>query len=453
MAKILPLILTTLTFGALAACPSTSAPVSPDNGHQVVIIDEPAAVEPATDPAPTDPAPTDTAPSDTAPTPAEPAASTAAVGSAQAAAEANNAFAFGLYDQLRVGEGNRIFSPVSLSVALSMTSLGAAGTTEAEMRASLHLPKSGAHAAFGALQRELVADRGPKTTIAIANRLWGQAGYAFQDAFLAAVSKDYGAGLERVDFAAASEAARATINGWVSGQTHEKIPQLIPPGLLTDQTKLVLTNAVYFKGLWAEAFDADDTTASDFFVAADKTVSAKLMYRKGRLDYAEDERAQVLSMPYQEAGISLVVVLPKAKDGLAALEAGLAADLPHWLDAMGSRKIDVYFPRFEMRANATMNAALAGLGMREAFSLAADFSPMSGVKDLYISAVIHEAYILVDEEGTEAAAATAVVMTTKSAAPLPAPVFRADHPFFFALRDDRTGALLFMGRVTDPTAG
>ena len=438
MAKILPLL---LTFGALAACPSTSAPVTPDNGPVVVIADEPPAVaEPTPDPAVADPQP------------AVVAAPAAPEGSAKAAADANNAFAFALYEQLRVGAGNRFVSPVSLSLALSMTSLGAAGNTEAEMRAALRLPESGAHAAFGALQHEITTDRGPKTQIAIANRLWGQAGYAFQDAFLAAATKDYGAGLERVDFAD-PEAARATINGWVSEQTREKIPNLIPQGMLTDQAKLVLTNAVYFKGLWAEAFDAADTASADFFVSADKTVSAKLMSRKGRFDYAEDDRAQVLSMPYQKAGISMVVVLPKAKDGLAALEASLATDLPAWLDALGGRAVDVYFPRFEMRANTTMNAPLNALGMREAFTLAADFSPMSGKDDLYISAVVHEAYVKVDEEGTEAAAATAVVMTTKSAAPRPAPVFRADHPFFFALRDDRTGAILFMGRVADPTAG
>jgi serpin B len=434
VAKLLPLL---LTFGALAACPSSSAPVTPDNGPVVVIADE--------DPAAPAPPPAD-------PRPAVAAAPAAPEGSAKAAADANNAFAFALYDQLRVGAGNRFVSPVSLSLALSMTSLGAAGTTEAEMRAALRLPESGAHASFGALQRELTDDRGPKTQIAIANRLWGQAGYAFQDAFLAAATKHYGAGLERVDFAA-SEAARATINGWVSGQTHEKIPNLIPSGLLTAQTKLVLTNAVYFKGLWAEAFAAADTKPADFFVSADKTVSAELMYRKGSFDYAEDERAQVLSMPYQGAGISMIVVLPKAKDGLAALEAGLAADLPGWLDALGGRRIEVYFPRFEMRVNTAMKAPLTALGMRTAFTQAADFSPMSGAKDLYISAVIHEAYVLVDEAGTEAAAATAVVMTRKSAAPRPAPVFRADHPFFFALRDDRSGALLFMGRVADPTAG
>jgi len=420
--------------GLLAACPSSSTPVAPDEGPP------PATVAPAQDTA------VSAAP-DTAP-----AAPTAAAdpGAAKTAAAANNAFGLALYEQVRVGEGNRFFSPISLSTALAMTSLGAAGDTEKELRAALRLPDAGAHEAFAALQAGLEKDRGDDATLTVANRLWGHQGYEFLDSFVTATKAHYGAGLERVDFAA-TEAARQTINRWISEKTAEKIPELLPEGLLTDQVRLVLTNAVYFKGDWELAFDAGDTRPAPFAVSADKTVEAQLMFRKARFEYAEDERVQVIAMPYQGADLSMVVVLPKAKDGLAAVEATLAEDLPKWMDQLGAREIATYFPRFEMRAKAQMNDALKALGVEQAFSMSADFSPMSGKKDLYLSAVVHEAYVKVDEKGTEAAAATAAIVAVKGIS-VPT-VFRADHPFFFAIRDERSGALLFVGRVVDPTAG
>ena len=369
-----------------------------------------------------------------------------------AAVEANNAFALALYGEVARGEGNRFFSPVSLSTALTLTLLGAAGNTEAEMRAALRLPGGDPHGAFAALQAAVVADRGTAAVVRIANRLWGQADYGFLDAFLADATRHYGAGLERLDFAA-SAAARATINGWVAGQTAGKIPELLPEGLLDARTRLVLTNAVYFKGLWADAFKASDTYPAPFTVAAGKTVEAKFMRRRGSYAYADNADVRVLVMPYKDAGISMVAVLPKDVAGLGATEALLAERLDGWIAEASSQKVDVRLPRFELRAKATMNAHLQALGMREAFTLGADFSRMSGKDDLYVSAVAHEAYVAVDEAGTEAAAATAVVMDVKSAAPRPIAEFRADHPFFFAIRDDRSGALLFVGRVADPTAG
>jgi serpin B len=370
-------------------------------------------------------------------------------------AEGCNRFAFDLYARLKGAEGNLFLSPYSISTALAMTSAGARGETAEQMAQVLFLPASGAavHAAYGALQNDLnTAGAGGAFELAVANRLWGQKGYEFLSDFLALVEKNYGAGLEQVDFAADTEGSRKTINAWVERQTRDKIKDLIKPGVLDAMTRLVLTNAIYFKGKWANEFDKKLTRDEDFFLTPEKKVTAPLMHQTKHFSYFDGGDFQVLGLPYQGDRLAMVVLLPKAKDGLAALEASLSAEkLAEWIGKMRRREVQVALPRFKTTAEFGLKDTLVVMGMADAFDPAkADLSGMNGKRDLFISAVVHKAFVDVNEEGTEAAAATAVVTRAGNGGG-PPPVFRADHPFLFLIRDTRSGAILFLGRILDPT--
>jgi len=369
-------------------------------------------------------------------------------------AEGCNRFAFDLYARLKDGEGNLFLSPYSISTALAMTYAGARGETARQMAKTLRLPASGeaVHGAYGSLQGGLnAAGEGGAFELVVANRLWGQKGFEFLPDFLALVEKNYGAGLEQVDFARATEEARKTINAWVEKQTRDKIKDLLKPGILDAMTRLVLTNAIYFKGKWAEEFDKKLTQDEDFFLTPEKKVAAPLMHQTKHFGYFDGGDFQALELAYQGDRLSMVVLLPKAKDGLAALEARLSADkVAEWIGKLRRREVQVALPRFKTTAEFSLAEVLVAMGMRDAFGGAADFSGMTGAKDLFISAVVHKAFVDVNEEGTEAAAATAVAMRL-TAMPEPPPVFRADHPFLFLIRDTRTGAILFLGRILDPT--
>jgi len=368
-------------------------------------------------------------------------------------AEGCNRFAFDLYARLKSGEGNLFLSPYSISTALTMTYGGARGQTADQMAHVLHLPSSGeaVHDAYGALQNDLnAAGGGGAFELVVANRLWGQKGFAFLPEFLSLLEARYGAGLEQVDFAGATEAARQTINAWVEKQTRDKIKELLKPGILGRETTLVLTNAIYFKGKWAEEFDEKATQDDDFFITPEKKVAAPLMHRAAKFGYFEGDGLQALELPYQGDRLAMVVLLPTAKDGLAALEAALSAEkVTEWLGKLHRREVRVALPRFKTTAEFSLKDTLVAMGMTDAFG-DADFSGMTGKKDLFISAVVHKAFVDVNEEGTEAAAATAVIMA-KGAMPEPTPEFRADHPLLFLIRDSRTGAILFLGRILDPT--
>jgi serpin B len=376
-------------------------------------------------------------------------------------AEGCNRFAFDLYSRLKGVEGNLFLSPYSISTALTMTSAGARGQTADQMAKTLCLPASGGaiHVAYATLQRDLNAT-GAKGVfdLVVANRLWGQKGYTFLQDFLALLKANYGAGLEQVDFAGATEAARQTINAWIEKQTRDKIKDLLKPGILDAMTRLVLTNAIYFKGKWAEEFDKKATRDGDFYVTPEKKVATPLMHRTAKFGYFEGDGLQALELPYQGDRLAMVVLLPKrnvppgAKDGLAALEASLSADkVAEWVGKLRRREVEVALPRFKTTAEFSLAEVLAAMGMKDAFdSGCADFSGMNGKKDLFISAVVHKAFVDVNEEGTEAAAATAVVIRPENGGGGP-PEFRADHPFLFLIRDTRTGAILFLGRILDPT--
>jgi serpin B len=373
-----------------------------------------------------------------------------------AVVEGNNAFAIDLYGQLRTQSGNLFFSPESISTDLAMTYAGARGDTAAEMAKTLHftLPPQRLHPAMGGLLGDLNAPHdGYK--LRVANALWAQQGYTFLDDFLKLTNSDYGAGFKQVDFKDATEAARLKINQWVEQQTDNKIKDLLQPGVLSSRTRLVLTNAIYFKGDWQTQFDKAQTRDEDFHLSAAQNVKAPMMHREGGFNYFDGGTFQILEIPYKSAELSMIVLLPNDVGGMFALEQSLTApNTRQWLGQLRPvPKVIMTLPKFKMTQQFELQDTLGAMGMTLAFDAHADFSGMTGNREFYISAAIHKAYIDVNEEGTEAAAATAVVMRSMMARmqqPAP-PVFRADHPFIFLIRDNRSGGILFMGRVTDPT--
>jgi serpin B len=372
-----------------------------------------------------------------------------------------NEFAFDLYAKLRADkDGNLFFSPQSISTALAMTYAGARGDTAKQMAGVLHfdLPPGKLHPAQAALLNYLnaIGQRGD-VKLSVANRLWGQQGYKFLKDFTTLLKSEYGAGLEQLDFAQ-SEAARQTINAWVEKATADKIKDLIPDGVLDSLTRLVLTNAVYFKGDWEEAFDKKLTKPHDFHLTAtSKAEGVPLMFQKHDYRYAQgkfaaDQGLKLIELPYKGNELSMVVLLPDEIDGLAKLEKNLTADnVQKWLDAAQTTEVKLWLPKFKMTDEFQLGNILSAMGMTDLFDrMKADLSGMDDKKDLFVSAVLHKAFVDVNEQGTEAAAATGAVVTLKAAVPQETPTFRADHPFVFLIRDNATGAILFMGRVVDP---
>jgi serpin B len=372
--------------------------------------------------------------------------------------EGNNAFAVELYAELRAQEGNLFFSPYSVSAALAMTYAGTRGETETQMAKVLHFPSQRAggkerfHPAFGAIIKDLNA-RGEKGKyeLIVANALWGQKGYEFLAEFLGLIESNYDGQLHEVDFISDTESARKAINAWVEKKTKDKIKDLITRGVLDRFTRLVLTNAIYFKGNWASQFKEEDTKEDAFTLQSGEKVNSPMMNQTAEFGYMETEDFQGLEMPYVNNGLSMIIFLPKRTDGLVEFEKKLTSEnLSQWLAGLHKRKVIVSFPKFKQTCQFSLADVLKQMGMEDAFSGKADFSRMTGKKDLYISAVIHKAFVDVNEEGTEAAAATAVVMRATAVRPEEIPAFRADHPFLFLIRDNDSGSLLFIGRVMNP---
>jgi serpin B len=366
----------------------------------------------------------------------------------------NNQFAFDLYAELaRQEEGNLFFSPYSVSTALAMTYAGARGSTQAEMADTLHftLPQDRLHPAFGTIISDLNDGQREGYQLRVANRLWGQQGYNFLPEFLSTTRDHYGAELAQVDYIGHTEQARQTINYWVEDQTRQKIKDLIPPGVLSEYTRLVWTNAIYFKGDWKYQFDPELTEDAPFQVAADKQIDVRMMHQEGSLKHADFPSFQMLELPYTGEDLSMLALLPHEREGLAELESWLTAErLDQSIDQLQKTDVAVFLPKFEMTCKFGLTSTLASMGMPEAFSpFSADFSGINGQTDLFISDVIHKAFVEVSEEGTEAAAATGVVVGTTSVPPPPR-LFCADHPFLVLIRDNRTESILFMGRVTEP---
>ena len=383
----------------------------------------------------------------------------------------NNKFALNLYAKLRSKEGNLFFSPYSISTALAMAHAGARGQTELQMAKVLHFPiiaKPGTElssklipdrhqfaSVFGKIIKDL-NNRGKKGgyELRVANALWGQEGYEFLEEFLELIKTNYGGRLNEVDFVRAAETARKTINTWVEKETNDKIKNLIQKGVLNSMTRLVLTNAIYFKGNWARQFKEDRTKDAPFTLASGQKVDVAMMNQTAEFNYMETESFQGLELPYVDDELSMIILLPKEFDGLDEFEKTLTVEkLSKWMGELHNREVRVSIPKFKMTSQFGLASVLKSMGMTDAFSAnAADFSGMNGKRDLFISAVIHKAYVDVNEEGTEAAAATAVTMKLTSIEPTRIPVFRADHPFLFIIRDNHSGSILFIGRVMNPKA-
>jgi serpin B len=314
------------------------------------------------------------------------------------------------------------------------------------------------HQAMGAFLRSLNIEKGPdgrprQYQLSVANALWGQRGLEFLPDYLKLVRDNYGAGLSQVDFVKDAPAARETINAWVERETRDKIKNLIAEGVLSASTRLVLTNAVYFKGKWAKPFETSETREEAFHLAGGREAKASMIHIQDQYGYKETTDYQAIKLPYAGEELSMVVILPKKVDGLAAVEKGVTPTLlGKELQRFARQEVELSLPKFRMTREFELSKVLGAMGMTDAFSAtAADFSGMDGKRDLFISAVVHKAFVDVNEEGTEAAAATGGVMTvTAIGVGKPPVVFKADHPFLFAIRHERSGAVLFMGRVANP---
>lgn len=368
--------------------------------------------------------------------------------------EAETRFALDLYARLGDGAENVFYAPMSVFTALAMTSAGARGSTAEEMSRVLHVEGGPAwHAAMGRLQTR-IGDAAGKGVIRLssANALWMQQDFDFLDAFKELVRSHYRAELQRVNFRSSPDNARRAINAWVAEQTESKIEDLLQPGGVRNSTRLVLVNAVYFKGNWAIPFPRQATREGVFRTGPDTQVRVPMMRKRSRFRYAEVDGIQLLDLPYEGGELSMLILLPRGVDGLAAMEADLSAEgLAFWMDQLRQQQVDVTMPVFTCRSRFSLADTLSAMGMPEAFSGRANFSGMTGARDLFIGAVEHEAFVDVNEEGTEAAGATAVEMRLTAARPQEPKAFKADHPFVFLIRHNGTGCLLFLGRVADPS--
>jgi serpin B len=367
-------------------------------------------------------------------------------------AQANNRFAFDLFQNLDEKGRNRFFAPANLWTGLAMTSGGAAGETRQQMADVLHYDATDSRTQTGFRGFTAILNAPAKSyRLNMANRLWVQNGFRIAQPFVQANREILGADPGSVDFAD-SETTRSTINQWVGEQTAGKIADLISPGVLQEKTRFVLTNAVYFKGTWKYQFAKPQTREAPFHISADREIKAPTMQLTGALRYAKINDVQLLELPYAGDQLSMLIFLPNQIDGLPALENKLAAgDVQEWVAKLHHEdEVEVYLPKFTFTSQIRLKEVLSALGMPLAFSEEADFSGICTEKAQQLSNVIHQAFVDVNEEGTEAAAATGVIF---SDAPGPVPqtvVFRADHPFLFLIHDNRTGAILFLGRVVNP---
>lgn len=401
-------------------------------------------------------------------------ASTGSPAATQYTSNATTAFAGDLLAALEKDSAgkNLFFSPYSISAALAMTAQGAKGNTRDQMIKTLHLSDMNTYRlAMASVQR--LNSTGPDDKrpfqFSVANALWVDKTFPLQEDYVAAVKKDFSAEVNAVDFLTGAEAARQQVNAWVETQTHEKIKDLLPAGSVDKATAMVLTNAIYFKGAWMTPFTPSATSDQPFHVDGTHDVTVPLMQGPSGtfLKYLETDDFQAVSLPYRmraandrggaEDGlapnmISMLVIVPKKVDGLAAVEKQMTAQqLAQWMGALESQPVQVFLPKFKMSSSFELSSPLKAMGMTDAFSSEADFSGISPSANdrLKISAVIHKAYVDVNEQGTEAAAATAVTMMRMAMVQNKA-VIRADHPFMFAIYDGATGTVLFMGQVVNP---
>ncbi|XP_030624111.1 leukocyte elastase inhibitor [Chanos chanos] len=376
---------------------------------------------------------------------------------------ANTSFSLNLFNKITENNktGNVFYSPLSISSALAMVYLGAEGNTAAQMSESLHLNKAeeDIHVGFSKLLSELNKEGAPYT-LSLANRLYGEHSYKFIEKFLNDTKTHYQAELEAVDFKSNAEAARENINAWVQKQTQDKIKDLLPEGVVDELTRLVLVNAIYFKGSWDRKFKQSSTEEVPFKLSKNKTKPVKMMRQKAQfpLAYIPSLNMQILELPYEGKDLSMLIMLPNEltdnTTGLEKLEQELTYEnFVEWTrpDMMDTLVVQVGLPRFKLEEMYDMKDLLISMGMVDAFDQRkCNFSGMSPNDDLVLSKVVHKSFVEVNEEGTEAAAATAVAIMTRGRALLRPERFIADHPFLFFIRHNPTQSILFCGRYSSP---
>ena len=363
-------------------------------------------------------------------------------------AESINQLSIDLYQKLSTeSDGNLFLSPYSISSALAMVYGGAGGETAEQMESTLYFGGQGpTHPALSHLRKSLnsIQKKG-HVQLNVANSLWPQKDYVILPDYLALTREFYGSEIEAVDYKTDVEGARQKINGWVEDQTNDRIQDLIPEGMLDPMTRLVLANAIYFKGDWATQFKLEHTHPAPFILKPGQPVDVPMMSQTADFNFSYNKTFQALELPYEGDELSMLILLPTESDGLPTLEKDLTLERVNELQ-FNKQEVMVFLPRFKLESTFSLGDTLASMGMPLAFSRQADFSGMTATKELYIGAVVHKAFVEVNEEGTEAAAATAVGMRLTSM-PLQ---FEANRPFLFLIRENHTGTILFIGRVTDP---
>jgi serpin B len=372
--------------------------------------------------------------------------------------EGNSEFAFDLYQVLRTSDGNLFYSPYSISLALAMTYAGARTDTEKQMAGALQfvLPQNQLHPALNSLDLQL-ASRGEAAKgkdgegfrLHVVNAIWGQKGFTFLPGFLDLLAENYGMGLRILDFVKEPEPSRVTINDWVSDQTEGRIKDLIPEGAINELTRLILTNAIYFNAAWQNPFEKNNTTDGDFHLLDGGTITVPMMRQTESFGYAEASGYQAIELPYDGGELSMVILLPEAGE-FDSFEGSLTSQqVDDIIGRLEYQPMALSMPKFEYESSFGLKKALTDLGMGLAFTPDADFSGMDGERDLFIQDVLHKAFVSVDEAGTEAAAATAVIVGTTSVPAEPIEL-KVDRPFIFLIRDIETGTIIFVGRVVNP---
>lgn len=371
----------------------------------------------------------------------------------QEVVNANNQFAFDFYSEITKKEkGNIFYSPYSISSAVAMTYEGAKGQTAEEMKSVFHFPETDIlRPNFAAIYNNINKNN-KNYKLSTGNALWAQQDYQLLENYLSTVESYYGGKAANLDFVNENETSRQTINTFIEEQTNNKIKDLIPQGALSTDTRLVLTNAIYFKGTWVKQFDKENTHEQDFTTNLGEKVKTPMMKLTGddaEFAYTETDEIQILEMPYDGKDLSMLLILPK-ENNLESVEESINSEkVAEWRDSLIEQRVDVYIPKFKFKTTYFMVENLRNMGMPTAFTREADFSGMDGTNNLFIQNVIHQAFVEVNEEGTEAAAATAAIIGTVSIPDIE--LFRANHPFIFIIQEKETGNILFLGRVSDPT--
>jgi serpin B len=363
-----------------------------------------------------------------------------------------NSFAVDMYKVLANNNNDNVFfSPFSLSLALGMTYAGAEGETKQQISEVLNFPinDSDLHKQLGLLQNKLIGKSSKGVEVSIANQIWADKNYKFKCKYTRSVSRNYSAPIKRVDFYSKPDESRLEINSWVELQTRDRIKDLLPDGSISSLTKMVLTNAIYFKGQWDNKFDKDLSKEDTFFKSVDEKIVTTFMNERAKYNIYNGDDLQMLELPYTGKDFSMLVILPNDKVDLKEVESHLTFNsISSYANQLVEKDVVVSLPKFKFNAEYGLKPVFSSMGMPLPFTNSADFSRMSGNKDLKIDEVFHKAFVEVSEEGTEAAAATAVVIVLKSVV---IPVeFIANRPFIFVIRENSTGAFLFMGRVTNP---